>query len=111
MSARSLTLIAAAAAFACVEANFAFAEPTPDSAFDGPTPDSVYTTTVQLPDGKTLSCAVNQLLPPGVGGAALSTTEQRQADVLATQPLRLLSGPTSAYPTSYTAPHVICAPA
>jgi hypothetical protein len=120
MSVRSLTLFVAAAAFVCVDANFAFAETPPGSiytatdpnfAFTGPAPDSVYTTTVQLPDGKNLSCAVNQPLPEGVPAAVLSTTEQRQADVLATQPLRLLSGPTSGYPTSYTAPHVVCAAA
>lgn len=68
-----------------------------------------YITTVQLADGKTLSCAVND--PAGAMHASsqqLSLREQTEADVLATQRLRLLSGPTSAYPTPYTAPTVTC---
>ncbi len=102
MSYRSLAFFAAAAALTCMEASFAFA---------GPAPGAAYSMAVRLPDGKALSCAVNEPLSEGISRAALSTTEQRQADVLATQPLRLLSGPSSDYPTPYTAPHVVCAPA
>ncbi|SAK81642.1 hypothetical protein AWB75_05135 [Caballeronia catudaia] len=73
-------------------------------------PDAVYTTTVQLRDGKTLTCDVN---PPGgvqPAPASLTQTEQREAEVIATYRLRLLSGPRSDYPTDYTAPHVVCRP-
>lgn len=71
-------------------------------------PDYAYSTTVQLSNGKTLRCAVNE--PASVQGAnmILSIREQTEADVLATQPLRLLSGPASDYPTPYTAPDVTC---
>ena len=73
-----------------------------------PPPDAMYTTPVRLSDGKTLSCDVN---PPGdvqSSPAVLTEREQREAEVLATSRLRLLSGPRSDYPTSYTAPHVVC---
>lgn len=76
-----------------------------------PPPDAVYTTPVRLSDGKTLSCEVN---PPGDAQPApgvLTEREQREAEVLATYRLRLLSGPRSDYPTAYTAPHVLCRPA
>jgi hypothetical protein len=72
-------------------------------------PDYTYETTVRLSDGKTARCAVNE---PGDGARASSTTldlsDQRKAEVLATQRLRLLSGPKSEYPSPYTAPVVRC---
>ncbi|MPW23021.1 hypothetical protein GCT13_41160 [Paraburkholderia sp. CNPSo 3157] len=72
-------------------------------------PDYAYTTTVRVSDGKTLSCAVNEPLPDAYSsGQMLTRREQREADVLATQPLRMLSGPSSEYPTPYTAPSVNC---
>jgi hypothetical protein len=72
-------------------------------------PDYAYSTTVQLSNGKTVRCAVNE--PASVlqgANMTLSIREQTEADVLATQPLRLLSGPSSDYPTPYTAPNVTC---
>ncbi|HKT98903.1 MAG TPA: hypothetical protein VJS30_20615 [Paraburkholderia sp.] len=72
-------------------------------------PDYVYVTTVRLNKGKMLQCAVNEPLPRGYTAAALTRREQAQADVLATQRLRVLSGPKSVYPSPYTAPDVICA--
>jgi hypothetical protein len=72
-------------------------------------PAYVYTTTVQLAEGKTLSCAVNEPADAlHVSRQPLTRREQAEAGVLATQRLRLLSGPTSDYPTPYTAPNVIC---
>lgn len=72
-------------------------------------PAYAYTTTVQLSDGKALSCAVNEPADAlHVSSPPLTRREQTEADVLATQRLRLLSGPTSDYPTPYTAPNVIC---
>jgi hypothetical protein len=80
------------------------------SAACGPvSPDYVYSTTVRLHDGKTVNCDVNETPPsttPEPNG--LTLTEQRQAEVLATQRLRLLSGPYAPYPTPYTAPVVRC---
>ncbi|QCP51643.1 hypothetical protein FAZ95_04625 [Trinickia violacea] len=58
-----------------------------------------------------MQCAVNEPLPKGDVAAALTRGEQTKADVLATQRLRVLSGPESAYPSPYTAPNVICASA
>ena len=73
--------------------------------------DAVYTTTVRLHDGKDLVCDVNPQTdasdaqaPP----ARLTQKEQREAEVIATYRLRLLSGPRSDFPTAYTAPHVVC---
>jgi len=71
-------------------------------------PAYAYQTTVQLASGRTLQCGVNEPLPNGAASAALTRREQTEADVLATQPLRLLSGPVSDYPTPYTAPSVTC---
>ncbi|MEM5388108.1 hypothetical protein VSR68_31665 [Paraburkholderia phymatum] len=72
-------------------------------------PDYAYTTTVRVSDGKTLSCAVNEPLADAYSSDQMLTRrEQREADVLATQPLRMLSGPSSEYPTPYTAPFVNC---
>ncbi|MEM5439462.1 hypothetical protein [Paraburkholderia diazotrophica] len=72
-------------------------------------PNYAYTTTVRVSDGKTLNCAVNEPLPDAYSSGQLVTRrEQREADVLATQPLRMLSGPSSEYPTPYTAPLVNC---
>jgi hypothetical protein len=74
-------------------------------------PAYVYTTTVQLSDGKTLNCGVNEPATAiSVSGQPLSRREQTEADVLATQRLRLLSGPTSDYPSPFTAPSVVCGP-
>jgi hypothetical protein len=74
--------------------------------------DYAYSTTVRLSDGKIVNCDVNQS-PPSTALAqnGLTLTEERQAEVLATQKLRLLSGPYSEYPTPYTAPVVRCRPA
>ncbi|TKC83195.1 hypothetical protein FAZ69_25180 [Trinickia terrae] len=58
-----------------------------------------------------MQCAVNEPLPNGEVAAALTRREQTEADVLATQRLRVLSGPKSFYPSPYTAPDVICASA
>ncbi|HEY1216798.1 MAG TPA: hypothetical protein VGE93_24500 [Bryobacteraceae bacterium] len=74
-------------------------------------PDAMYTTRVQLSNGKTLSCEVNPPDNPQQAPGILTATEQREAEVIATSRLRLLSGPRSGYPTAYTAPHVICRPA
>ena len=74
-------------------------------------PAYAYQTTVQLASGKTLQCGVNEPLPSGVAAAPLTRREQTEADVLASQPLRLLSGPVSDYPTPYTAPSITCSSA
>ncbi len=69
----------------------------------------VYTVNVTLRDGKAVQCAVNQ--PPQLPQAPpppLSTDERVEAEVLATQRLRLLSGPRGPYPTAETAPAVTC---
>ena len=75
-------------------------------------PDYAYSATVRLPDGKIVHCDVNEA-PPSTTGEhnGLTLTEERQAEVLATQRLRLLSGPYSPYPSPYTAPIVNCRPA
>ncbi|MGN6650374.1 hypothetical protein [Trinickia sp.] len=74
--------------------------------------DYAYSTTVRIPDGTLVVCDVNEspadTAPPNDG---LSVAQERQAEVLATQRLRLLTGPYSAYPTPYTAPIVHCRPA
>jgi len=68
-----------------------------------------YTMDVHLADGKPVRCAVNQPArlpnPPPV---PLTTLERNEAEVLATQPLRLQTGPRAPYPTVYTAPDVEC---
>lgn len=72
-------------------------------------PDYIYETTVRLPDGKTVQCAVNEPADAGrVSSTTLSRSDQRKAEVLATQRLRVLSGPESQYPSHYTAPAVRC---
>ena len=75
-------------------------------------PDYAYTTTVRVPDGKLVRCDVNTS-PPSTAAQenGLSVTQERQAEVLATQRLRVLSGPYSPYPTPYTAPIIRCRPA
>ena len=70
-------------------------------------PGSAYQTPVQLSSGKNLLCSVNEA-PPAGEPAVLTRREQVQADVLATQRLRLVSGPTSPYPSAYTAPTIAC---
>lgn len=98
MKKRYLTMLAALGAAALWQTNCGAAQP-----------DYAYSTTVRLADGKTLECAVNEpLMRTSASSAPLTRSEQRQADVLATQRLRLLSGPTSDYPTPYTAPDVKC---
>ncbi|NMV39178.1 hypothetical protein [Ralstonia insidiosa] len=68
-----------------------------------------YTMDVRLADGKPVRCAVNQPVRlPDPTPPPLSTRERNEAEVLATQPLRLQSGPRSPYPTVYTAPDVQC---
>ncbi|MFL9865633.1 hypothetical protein PQR67_15780 [Paraburkholderia fungorum] len=72
-------------------------------------PDYAYSTIVRLADGKTLTCAVNEpLTAVRDPGTPLTLREKTEADVLATQRLRLISGPTSEYPSPYTAPNVTC---
>ncbi|SOF01768.1 hypothetical protein SAMN05446635_9876 [Burkholderia sp. OK233] len=72
-------------------------------------PDYTYETTVRLPDGKTAQCAVNEPADAGrVSSTTLDLSDQRKAEVLATQRLRVLSGPRSEYPSAYTAPVVRC---
>jgi hypothetical protein len=72
-------------------------------------PDYAYSTTVHLADGKTLNCAVNEpLTAVRTSGIALTRREKTEADVLATHRLSLLSGPTSDYPSPYTAPNGGC---
>jgi len=72
-------------------------------------PPYAYVTDVRLSGGVALRCAVNED-PHAAGISVLPMTvrERTQADVLATQRLRLLSGPTSEYPSPYTAPSVAC---
>lgn len=70
-------------------------------------PGSAYQTSVQLSSGKNLLCSVNEAAPDGEP-AVLTRREQVEADVLATQRLRLISGPFSPYPSAYTAPTVAC---
>ena len=68
-----------------------------------------YMMDVRLADGKPVRCAVNQPVHlPSPPPMPLSTRERNEAEVLATQPLRLQSGPRSPYPTVYTAPDVQC---
>jgi hypothetical protein len=69
--------------------------------------DSAYETPVQLSSGKKLLCSVNKAQPAGET-AVLTRREQVEAGVLATQRLRLVSGPFSPYPSAYTAPSVAC---
>ncbi|RDU97945.1 hypothetical protein DWV00_15520 [Trinickia dinghuensis] len=74
--------------------------------------DYAYSTTVRLHDGTIVNCDVNESpasTAPEQNG--LTLTQERQAEVLATQRLRVLSGPYSPYPTPYTAPIVHCRPA
>ncbi len=69
----------------------------------------VYTVNVQIRDGRTVQCAVNEPphYPP-VPTPALTTDERVEAEVLATQRLRLLSGPRGPYPAGDTAPAITC---
>ncbi|WP_206955878.1 hypothetical protein [Trinickia acidisoli] len=71
--------------------------------------DYAYSTTVRVPDGKIVHCDVNES-PPSTSAEqnGLTSTEQRQAEVLAAQRLRVLSGPYSPYPSPYTAPIIRC---
>jgi hypothetical protein len=72
-------------------------------------PSYAYVTDVHLSDGVALRCAVNEdPHATGISVSPLTVREQTEADVLATQRLRLLSGPTSEYPSPYTAPSVAC---
>lgn len=69
----------------------------------------VYTVDVRVHDGRTVQCAVNE--PPrypSVPAPALTTDERVEAEVLATQRLRLLSGPRGPYPAGDTAPAITC---
>ncbi|MBV8271230.1 MAG: hypothetical protein JO067_03060 [Cupriavidus sp.] len=71
--------------------------------------DFVYTVDVQIRDGRTVQCAVNE--PPhypAVPAPALTVEERVEAEVLATQRLRLLSGPRGPYPSGDTAPAITC---
>lgn len=97
MTNRMLRLAACAAALATV------------AACGSVSPDYAYSTTVRLHDGKTVNCEVNETPPSTTQESnGLSLTEERQAEVLATQRLRVLSGPYAPYPTPYTAPIVRC---
>ncbi|KFX64499.1 MULTISPECIES: hypothetical protein [Paraburkholderia] len=79
------------------------------TACTAPQPDYTYETTVRLPDGKTARCAVNEPADAArVSSSTLDLSDQRKAEVLATQRLRVLSGPKSVYPSPYTAPVVRC---
>ena len=73
---------------------------------------SSYTTDVRLKDGKAVRCAVNEAAEaagsPAAGTPPLTLRERNEAEVLATQPLRLLSGPWSPYPDPDTAPTLSC---
>jgi hypothetical protein len=76
---------------------------------------SSYTTDVRLKDGKAVRCAVNEATEaaeasgsPPAGTPPLTLRERNEAEVLATQPLRLLSGPFSPYPDPDTAPTLSC---
>lgn len=70
---------------------------------------SSYTTDVRLKDGKAVRCAVNEAaVSPPAGTPPLTLREKNEAEVLATQPLRLLSGPWSPYPDPDTAPQLSC---
>ena len=71
-------------------------------------PDS-YTTDVRLKDGKAVRCEVNEAVSSQpTGTPPLTLRERNEAEVLATQPLRLLSGPWSPYPDPDTAPKLSC---
>lgn len=71
--------------------------------------DPYYTMDVRLASGKPVRCAVNQPLTlPEPLPPPLTTRERNEAEVLATQPLRLDVGPRAPYPTVYTAPNVQC---
>jgi hypothetical protein len=73
------------------------------------TTGSSYTTDVRLKDGKAVRCAVNEAAgSPFAGTPPLTLRERNEAEVLATQPLRLLSGPWSPYPDPDTAPTLNC---
>ena len=67
----------------------------------------VYTVDVRVHDGRTVQCAVNEAprYPP-IPAPALTTDERVEAEVLATQRLRLLSGPRGPYPAGDTAPAI-----
>lgn len=68
-----------------------------------------YTMDVRLADGKPVRCGVNQPVTlPSPPPAPLTTRERNEAEVLATQPLRLQTGPRAPYPTVFTAPEVEC---
>ncbi|WP_275760787.1 hypothetical protein [Ralstonia pseudosolanacearum] len=70
-----------------------------------------YTMEVRLADGRPVRCAVNQPMAPVMApgtSAPLTTRERNEAEVLATQPLRLQVGPRAPYPTPYTAPDIRC---
>jgi hypothetical protein len=73
---------------------------------------SSYTTDVRLKDGKAVRCAVNEAAEaagsPLAGTPPLTLRERNEAEVLAIQPLRLLSGPFSPYPDPDTAPTLSC---
>jgi hypothetical protein len=71
---------------------------------------SSYTTDVRLKDGKAVRCEVNEAAEtaPPAGTPPLTLRERNEAEVLATQPLRLLSGPFSPYPDPDTAPTLSC---
>ena len=70
---------------------------------------SSYTTDVRLKDGKAVRCAVNEAAgSPPAGTPPFTLRERNEAEVLATQPLRLLSGPWSPYPDPDTAPVLSC---
>ncbi|CAJ0798927.1 hypothetical protein LMG19083_03228 [Ralstonia psammae] len=68
-----------------------------------------YTMDVRLADGKPVRCAVNQPVRlPSPPPEPSTVRERNEAEVLATQPLRLQTGPRAPYPTVYTAPDVQC---
>ena len=72
------------------------------------TPAYSYTTEVRLRDGTLAKCAVNEKLDEGRAATVLSVRAENEAEVLATQRLRLASGPWSPYPDPFTAPVVKC---
>ena len=68
-----------------------------------------YTMDVRLANGKPVRCAVNQPVHlPSPPPEPLTVRERNEAEVLATQPLRLQTGPRAPYPTVYTALDVQC---
>lgn len=70
-----------------------------------------YTTTVQLDNGKQVTCAVNEPASRPADGAQLQTlsrSELNEAEVKAIVPLRHVRVSHNTYPSPANAPHLSC---